>query len=86
MKFMMLHQYDPEYLEKLKKSVGKEFDLGAVVKRIWVGDILRKDGSVQCKAISLCLKGNLFSYLKFKETYGKVTTVIKGWPTKWTKK
>lgn len=84
MKFMMLQKDIPEYVSYLREYLGREYDLGATMKEIKPGLIINKDGSVVNKAIMVCFKGSLLSYLRFKNTYGKVTTVISGWPNYYT--
>ena len=84
MKFMMLQKDTPEYVSNLREYLGREYDLGATMKEIRHGSIINKDGSVANKAIMVCFKGSLLSYLRFKNTYGKVTTVISGWPNYYT--
>ena len=84
MKFMMLQKDTPEYVSQLRKYLGREYDLGATMKEIRHGLIINKDGFVANKAIMVCFEGSPLSYLRFKNIYGKVTTVISGWPNYYT--
>ena len=73
-------------LKKMKSYIGKVFDLNAKVISVDSGIILDSNHDAIKDIYCICLKGSLFSYLKFKNSYGKVTTIVKGWPTVFIKK